>query len=210
MTVSAGSLWRSASEILDHPSSVFETLGNTLPTVVGYFISLLITKILAGLPMVILRVGALSRFLFLRLLYKEKYLTQRELNEVYRVQPLNYGWDYPTQLLVIVICFTYACISPIILIFGSMYFIGALMVYKKQVLYVYTPDYESGGLLFPLVCDRTIFGLMCGQLTFIGYSLIRGGFYQVRILFALEINLKNMWDGNNLQNFCVYPPFSSP
>jgi hypothetical protein len=58
------------------------------------------------------------------------------------------------------------------------YFAGALMVYKKQVLYVYTPAYESGGSLFPLVCDRTIIGLICGQLTFMGYSTIRGGHYQ--------------------------------
>jgi hypothetical protein len=58
------------------------------------------------------------------------------------------------------------------------YFAGALMVYKKQVLYVYTPAYESGGSLFPLVCDRTIVGLICGQLTFMGYSTIRGGHYQ--------------------------------
>ena len=82
---------------------------------------------------------------------------------------------FDTKMLVIVICFTYACISPIILIFGAMYFMAALMVYKKQVLYVYTPFYESGGDLFPLVCDRTITGLICGQLTFMGYSIVSGG-----------------------------------
>lgn len=59
------------------------------------------------------------------------------------------------------------------------------MVYKKQVLYVYTPAYESGGSLFPLVCDRTIIGLICGQLTFIGYSTIRGGHYQPIFLLPL-------------------------
>ena len=55
------------------------------------------------------------------------------------------------------------------------------MVYKKQVLYVVKPEYESGGSLFPMVIDRTITGLMAGQLTFIGYCVIRGGIYQVRL-----------------------------
>ncbi len=179
ISVTAGSLLKSAADILARPSAGLEILGNSLPTVVGYFIALIITKILGGLPLVILRLGALSRYLLLRLITREPFLTQRELDQVYRAEPLLYGWEYPTQLLVIVICFTYACISPIILIVGACYFIGALMVYKKQVLYVYSPSYESGGSLFPLVCDRTIVGLICGQLTFIGYSIIRGGHYQV-------------------------------
>jgi len=179
ISVTAGSLLKSAADIIARPSAGLEILGNSLPTVVGYFIALIITKILAGLPMVILRLGALSRYLLLRLITREQYLTQMELDQVHRAEPCLYGWEYPTQLLVIVICFTYACISPFILIFGALYFIGALMVYKKQVLYVYTPSYESGGSLFPLVCDRTIIGLICGQLTFMGYSIIRGGHHQV-------------------------------
>lgn len=191
ISVTAGSLWKSAADIIARPSAGLEILGNSLPTVVGYFISLIITKILGGLPLVILRLGALSRYLVLRLITRDQYLTQRELDQVYRAEPCLYGWEYPTQLLVIVICFTYACISPFILIFGALYFLGALMVYKKQVLYVYTPSYESGGSLFPLVCDRTIIGLICGQLTFMGYSIIRGGHYQVSVnLLYLFIALR--------------------
>ena len=144
--------------------------------------------------MVILRVGALSRYLMLRLLYQTKFLTQRELESVYLVEPLYYGWEYPTQMLVIVICFTYACISPSILFFGALYFFTALMVYKKQVLYVYTPSYESGGDLFPLVCDRTILGLVCGQLTFMGYCGVRGG-------HIFQVSSQPLWVD---KTFCLF------
>ena len=68
-------------------------IGQTLPKVAGYFISLLITKTLAGLPLVLLRIGALSRMMFLRSCFNKKRLTQRELNEVYRKQPIMYGWE---------------------------------------------------------------------------------------------------------------------
>ena len=162
VSVTAGSLWKSAADIIDSPSAGLEILGNSLPTVVGYFIgrnhsilflarivfcfltlnklyflALLVTKTLAGLPMVILRIGALGRFLLLRSLHRTSCLTQRELEEVYRVEPIYYGYEYPTLLLVIVICFTYACISPVILIFGAIYFSGALMVYKVRCFSAY-------------------------------------------------------------------------
>ena len=77
---------------------------------------------------------------------------------------------FPTQLLVVVIVFTYAVICPVILPVGLAYFVGALIVYKKQVLYVYTPVYESGGAMFPGVIQRSLFGLVCAQLTLLGKS----------------------------------------
>jgi Calcium-dependent channel, 7TM region, putative phosphate len=117
---------------------------------VGYFVALLVTKTLAGLPMIFLRVGALSRMLFLKLASSSSKLTQRELDAIYRQENVQYGWEFPTQLLVVVIVFTYAVICPIILPFGLLYFTGALMVYKKQLLYVYRPVYESGGAMFPV------------------------------------------------------------
>jgi hypothetical protein len=45
----------------------------------------LVTKILAGLPMVLLRSGALVRMMVLRTLLSEKNLTQRQLDSVYRL-----------------------------------------------------------------------------------------------------------------------------
>lgn len=185
VTATAGSLLDSLANILNHPGNVFELLGRSFPTVVGYFITLLITRTLAGLPLILLRFGALSRWMFLKCCFKEKYLNQMELDEVNRKEMLFYGWEYPMQLLIIVICFTYACISPIILPVGAFYFLGALIVYKKQVLVVYTPEYESGGTCFPGVCHRTLIGLICGQVTLIGYVIIRAGFYQPVILLPL-------------------------
>lgn len=93
ITVTAGALWTSLAEIIDHPQQLLLILGDTLPKLAGYFISLLITKTLAGLPMVLLRIGALSRMMFLRSCFNKRRLTQRELNEVYRKQPILYGWE---------------------------------------------------------------------------------------------------------------------
>ena len=175
VSITAASILDNLSEIIDSPSSLLSSFSEQIPAVVGYFISLLCTKILAGLPVIMLRLGALLRMGFLRCCFKEPLLTMREMNEVYRKQEFLYGWEYPTQLFVIVICFTYSIISPIILPVGAVYFFGALMVYKMQAMHVYTAEYESGGDLFPSVCHRTLVGLTCGQLTLLGYVSLRVG-----------------------------------
>ena len=81
--------------------------------------------------------------------------------------------QYPTQLFVIAICFTYAVISPIILPFAAVYFFCALLIFKKQMLFVYTPEYESGGDHYPIAMDRTLVGLICAQFTFVGFVFLR-------------------------------------
>ena len=187
VTVTAGSILKSLAEMIDHPSTILQLLGESLPTMVGYFVALLVTKIMAGLPMIFLRFGALTRMLMLRILSSEKKLTQRELDWVYRLENIQQGWELPSQLLVIVIVFSYAIMAPIILPFGMIYFAGALIVYKKQLLYVYSPVYESGGAMFPLAVQRTLFGLVCGQLTFLGYTIIRGCYYQPIVLVPLPV-----------------------
>ena len=105
----------------------------------------------------------------------------------HRQENVQYGWEFPSQLLVIVIVFTYAVICPVILPVGMLYFVGSLIVYKKQVLYVYTPLYESGGNLFSDAVQRTLFGLVCGQLTLLGYFLVRGCRYQTIVLIPLPV-----------------------
>jgi len=185
VTVTAGSIWESLFKIIDEPRQALSILGRALPQVVGYFISLLLTKIMAGLPMVLMRSGAASRLLLLRGLFSKDKLTQREIDEVYRPQELWYGWEYPTQLLVVIICFTYAVISPCILPFGAIYFYCALIVYKKQVLHVYTPIYESGGSMFPGACLRMLVGLIGSHLTLVGYLIIRRGFFEPIFLVPL-------------------------
>lgn len=104
---------------------------------------------------------------------------------------VQYGWEFPSQLLVIMIVFTYAVICPIILPFGLLYFCGSLIVYKKQVLYVYQPVYESGGAMFPSALQRTLFGLACGQLTLIGYLITRGCYFEP--IFLLPLPIVTIW-----------------
>ena len=39
--------------------------------------------------------------------------------------------------------------------------------------------------MFPMACHRTLIGLVCGQLTLIGYSIMREGFYQALSMYVI-------------------------
>jgi len=185
ISVTAGGVWKSLSDIIDHPTSILSLLGESLPFMVGYFVSLLVTKVLVGLPAVFLRAGALSKLCLRRMLSSAAKLTQRELDEIYSPENVLYGWEFPAQIFVIMIIFTYAVICPVILPFGAIYFGFSLIVYKKQILYVYQPVYESGGAMFPGSLQKTVLSLVLGQLTLTGYLLTRKAVFQGLFLLPL-------------------------
>ena len=83
ITVTAGSILDSLGEIVEHPGNMLAILGKSLPNVVGYFATFIMTKILAGLPLILLRFGPLIRLAFIKLCFREKYMTQAEIDEAY-------------------------------------------------------------------------------------------------------------------------------
>ena len=83
VSVTAGSVWKSIADIIDHPTSLLSILGKSMPFMVGYFVSVLVTKVLIGLPTIFLRFGALSKMVLRRCLSSPSKLTQRELDEMY-------------------------------------------------------------------------------------------------------------------------------
>ena len=90
--LSQKSLWALYSSSLTPSFSFFQKiLATSITTVVGYFVTFLMTKTLSGLPIKLLRIGSLLRFFFLNLIFKQSLLTQRELDEVYKPESLLSG-----------------------------------------------------------------------------------------------------------------------
>lgn len=74
-------MWDSLAGIIDDLSTAASMLGRFLPQVIGCFMSLIVAKTLAGLPMVLLRVSKLAKFGLLRCALCEKKLAQRKLDQ---------------------------------------------------------------------------------------------------------------------------------
>jgi len=201
ITVTAGSILDTLSDILDHPRNVFTLLGTSVPAVVGYFVMFILTKLLAALPLTLLQILPIMNHLTDIMCCRANIKVQREHDLKQTSQKLDLGREYPNQFLVIVIVFTYATISPIILPVASVYFLAAYIVFKKQLLLVYSSTFESGGIFFPTACNRTLVGLLAAQCTLIGYTILRLGFYQPLALLPLPFytirvmrNFRNLYE----------------
>lgn len=109
----------------------------------------------------------------------------------------NYGTGYPPLLLIFIIVLEYSSISPIILLFGTIYFCIAYVVYKYQLLYgkddiktwmfaceliifasliVYFQPFDAVGGAWTMVFPRIILGMILFQLTMTGIFVLKSFF----------------------------------
>ncbi len=70
------------------------------------------------------------------------------------------GNVYPQALLIFTLCILYSIVSPLITIFGAIYFGIAYVVNKYKLLYVFYKPYESQGQAWPISASRCIWALV--------------------------------------------------
>jgi hypothetical protein len=58
---------------------------------------------------------------------------------------------YADNIFVWTISLMFSLISPLVLPFSFVYFFASLVVYKRQLLFVYEPEFDSGGVFWPKV-----------------------------------------------------------
>ncbi|KAL4271436.1 hypothetical protein GQ457_13G009320 [Hibiscus cannabinus] len=101
--------------------------------------------------------------------------------------------EIPRLLLFGLLGFTCAIMAPLILPPLLVYFFLAFLVYRNQILNVYVPKYDSGGLFWPIVHNTTIFSLVLTQVIALGVfgikrSPVASGFTIPLILITLLFN----------------------
>lgn len=155
--------------LFDNPISIIKLLGTVLPKGASFFTNYAVytSSYFAwelGRPMVIL----------LYMWRKRTCKTPREFFQLNRETAyIDYGVYYPYHLNMLVICIVYSVQAPIILIAGLFYFGFGYLVYKHQLVYVYVKEWENHGRHWPLVFNRTVFGLVIFQLVMIGLLAVK-------------------------------------
>lgn len=170
LTVSAGSFASYIRTILNHPNDLATKLAEAFPTVGAYFIEFIVIKLLFGLSWELSRFWPATQYLLAHFFTDKRKWTERSLRNAFSTYPsLLYGWVYPSILGVIVVTFLYSVITPMVSVFALAFFIVAELVFKNQVLYVYISKSESGGLLWHLVFDRIMGGLVFSHMVLFAY-----------------------------------------
>ena len=173
-----------AAKVIASPKHIFDLLGSSLPKMCGFFSCYIIIKALAGLPMELARIVALMVHATKRLARPSGTPRDREGDWIGMRDFHNPGWFAyaryaPQDLLVVLIVMSYACMAPLILLPGMLFFGVASVVYRHQFLFVYIEDHESGGLFWPKIYRRIIFSLFVAQATMVGMFVLKSAYMQV-------------------------------
>ena len=103
------------------------------------------------------------------------------------IQGFYYGRVYADNCFVFTIAMTFALVAPLILPFALAFFFGALVVYKRQLLFVYEPEFESAGTFWPKTYRRMVAALYIMQLSLLCILITNEAFREIAYLVPLPI-----------------------
>ncbi|KAI7868344.1 hypothetical protein BDF14DRAFT_1881133 [Spinellus fusiger] len=157
-------------DIFKNPTDVVNILAIHLPGASPFFINYTILQGFLLMPLNLLLLGDLIVRGF-----SEYFLCKSPRDFAVNRAPAayNYGVGFPAPLLIFVIVIIYSTISPLILVFGTVYFCITYVVYKYRFLYVNFMPYETSGKLWVMVFPRIIIGMLLLQLTMTGIFLLK-------------------------------------
>ncbi|WVQ84128.1 hypothetical protein IAT38_006275 [Cryptococcus sp. DSM 104549] len=163
-------------DLVDTPMKIPEKLASALQgdNVRNFMVSYVMLQALGLMPLQLLNLGPLLSLGFARA-FRTK--TPRDYAEANAPPMLNYGWVYPPALLVFTITMVYSVMSPLILVFGAIYFGIAYLVFKYKLLFVYFKPYESNGEAWRITFARTLWALCIFQLFMTGLFSLRQFFW---------------------------------
>ncbi|KAJ0894254.1 putative calcium-dependent channel, 7TM region phosphate [Helianthus annuus] len=90
------------------------------------------------------------------------------LMPLFELPSLPYSSEIPSILLFGLLGITYFFLSPLILPFLLVYYCLAYIIYRHQLLNVYSPKFETGGTFWPIVHNSMVFSLILMHMIAVG------------------------------------------
>lgn len=190
VTSIAGSVFDTLAIILETPESAFEMLGNSLPRMSSFFVSFVTIKSFSGLGVEISRVVSIFQSSLLLVLFPNSTLralrsTRMGMRAIDDPGWFNYHKILAQDMLVVVISVVFAVVAPIVLIPCCVFFFLSRIVWTHQFLYVYESAFETGGLFWPKIFRRFVFGLIIAQATITGQFILKDARHEAYATIAL-------------------------
>jgi len=150
------------------PAELWTELGNEVPAQSIFFVTYVITACFINMAM---NLAMVIPFV-------------KNIAGLYSQSTFDYGKAYGVNIMMFTICVTYAVVSPIILIWGCLYFMVAYFTYTYQLIFVYERSNDTGGSSFPAIYGRLNNGMFLGQLVIISMFVLVDSM-SVAAVFAL-------------------------
>ncbi|KAK0540040.1 hypothetical protein OC835_000838 [Tilletia horrida] len=151
--------WGVLADLANNPMKSLDKIAALLPGARNFSLAYVIFQALAIVPLGLLQLP----YIISRSWSRMWTLTPREHAEL-NVPPMLYmGTVYPQALIVFTLSVLYGIVSPLLPVFGAIYFGGAYLVNKYKLIFVFYKSYESKGQAYPLSAQRMVFSLLLFQ-----------------------------------------------
>ena len=190
VTAIAGSIFDTIAIIIENPEAAFEMLGNSLPRMSSFFITLVTMKTFLGLGVELVRalhiVQNILRFPFMRnATLRQKKRVLIGLRAIDDPGWFPYHKILAQDMLVLVISVVFAVIAPIVLLPCALFCLFSRIMWTHHHLYVFESVFESGGQFFPKIFRRFMFGLIIAQMTITGQFILKEARHEAYATIAL-------------------------
>lgn len=141
----SGSLWSALDPLLEGKyDAIIKSIQISLPNQSSFFFNMIVLRLSIDLFFVL----ANPVFLVIRILKKGVFSssTPREKQECRKPEAVDYGVLYPNSIFILPLVLTYACITPLVLFLGCVYYGIAYYIYRYEYLYAMKTSFESGVL----------------------------------------------------------------
>ncbi|OBT96739.1 hypothetical protein VE01_04090 [Pseudogymnoascus verrucosus] len=182
VTTLTAAISASLTKIIENPLSVQNLLSESLPKASNFYVSYLILQGLAMSATRVVHLPSLHRAVF------ANGKTPRMMStRWHRLKTIHWGSDFPLFANMGVIVISYSCIAPIILAFGAMCFYFVHKVYHYNLLYVYSSEVDTRGLLYPHALMQILTGVYLAEICLIGLFGIQAAFGPLLMMLMLAI-----------------------
>lgn len=199
-TVLAGTTYSLLREVMNNPWSIVPLLAQALPIVSVLFTNLLLTMLLSGIALELLRLIPSLLYAVYSRVRRAKTLTVRAVLEgPLAHEYVDYSWIYTQLLYILCIALTYWVIAPLVVVVAGLWLWAQYVLYKYKLCYVLHKQYETGGTYWVHLYSRSMVLLLTTTLLNIGYMAIKQGTTQVSALTPLPILIYASWSYTEYQ-----------
>lgn len=143
------------------PKEVPRILALGVPAQASFFISYVVTTGWTSLSSELFQ-------LFSLICSYVRRIFSREVDDDLTVPSMPYESEIPRVLFFGLLGITYFFLAPLILPFLLVYFCMGYLIFRNQLLNVYSPKYDTGGKFWPIVHNSTIFSLVLMHIIAVG------------------------------------------
>lgn len=173
VTTLSSAITSTATQIAEQPTKAMSLLASNLPKSSNFFISYIL---LTGMSV---SSGSLAQVIPLFFHYVFGYLldkTPRKMwNRFTDLDAPGWGTVFPVYTNLAVIVFSYAIISPIILLFAAVGFFLLYFAYLYILTYIQKEAPDMRGMCYPRALFQTIVGIYIGQVCLLGLFAVGTG-----------------------------------